>query len=103
MAVQTKTMNNNKYEEMNEELLSFTCIKITKRRLGIEKNEMYAIIKPNGDMMYNIYEMITAMDFCGDLHSTNDHPQTEVNAVIIDVLIITLGTFKGIKRVMAIV
>ena len=107
----TKTINKKKREDVrkfntqiiNEAVISGTSMKAAKRRLGIGRNQMYAIKKPDGEVTHNKNEIIKVVeDFYRDLYNSNEQPQIEANAVTSDVPNITKEeikrALKGMKR-----
>ncbi|XP_069992370.1 uncharacterized protein [Penaeus vannamei] len=66
----TKTINKKKKEDVrkfntyiiNQAVISGTSMKATKRRLGIGRNQMYAIKKPDREVTYNKHEIITVVE-----------------------------------------
>merc|ERR1712035_15532 len=82
----TKTINKKKQEDVRkfnmtkikEALLSGTSVKTAKNKLGIRKNQMYAIKKPNGELTYNRNEIIKVVeDFYSELYHSDAQPQNE--------------------------
>ncbi|XP_069984624.1 uncharacterized protein [Penaeus vannamei] len=58
-----------------------TSMKTAKRRLGIGRNQMYAIKKPDGEVRYNKNAIIRIVeDFYRDLYNSNEQPRIEANA-----------------------
>ena len=72
-------------------------MKTAKRRLGIGRNQIYAIKKPDGEVTYNKNEIIRVVEnFYRDLYNSNEQPRIEANAVTREVPI----TAEEIKRVL---
>ena len=107
----TKTINKKRKEDVrkfnvqkiNEAIVAGTSVKVVKRKLGIGKNQMYAIKKPNNEITYNRNEIIKVVEeFYTDLYNSGYFPQNNTNAENIVVPEITVdevkNAVKGMKR-----
>ena len=99
----TKTINKKKQEDVRkfnmtkikEALLSGTSVKTAKRKLGIGKNQMYAIKKPNGELTYNRNEIIKVVeDFYSELYHSDAQPQNETRNETTEIEAVTKEEIK---------